>query len=143
AGMPVPEAKVAGALGSVEWPARFQLFEDGRLVLDGAHNPGAAVRLVNTWRQRFGDEKATIVMAMMRDKDAPSFARALAPVASRIFTVAARNPRSHSAESLRALVSEVAPTEAFGGLREALDRARGFSEPILICGSLFLAGEAL
>jgi dihydrofolate synthase / folylpolyglutamate synthase len=143
AGLPLRESSIAPALETVSWPGRFQVLEEGRLVLDGAHNPGAAGRLVETWKQRFGAEKATVILAMMRDKDAASFARALAPLTARWLTIAARNPRAHSAESLRDVVNEFAPAEACGSLREALDRARWRSEPILICGSLYLVGEAL
>jgi len=141
--LPLDDDEIADALRTVSWPGRFQILEQGRLVLDGAHNPGAASRLAETWRQHFGPKKASVIMAMMRDKDAISFSRALEPVMARAFTLAARNPRSHSAESLRALVSGVATAEGVDNLRDALDRARGFPEPILICGSLYLVGEAL
>ncbi len=143
AGLPLQSSAVAPALESVNWPGRFQVLEDGRLVLDGAHNPGAATRLVETWRRRFGGEKATVILAMMRDKDAASFARALAPLMARVFTVAARNPRAHSAESLRSVVAEFAPAEAQASLGQALERARECTDPILVCGSLYLVGEAL
>jgi dihydrofolate synthase/folylpolyglutamate synthase len=143
AGLPPRAAAIAPALESVNWPGRFQLLEGGRLVLDGAHNPGAAARLVETWRQRFGTEKATVILALMRDKDVGGFARALAPLMTRALTVTARNPRAHSAESLRALVADHAPAEAIDSLRAALERAREFPEPILVCGSLYLVGEAL
>jgi dihydrofolate synthase/folylpolyglutamate synthase len=143
AGLPLRESAIAPALEAVSWPGRFQVLEGGRVVLDGAHNPGAAVRLVETWCRRFGVEKATVILAMMRDKDAASFAQALGPLMARTLTVAARNPRAHSAESLRAVLAEFAPAEAIGSLAEALDRAREFPEPILICGSLYLVGEAL
>ena len=62
---------------------------------------------------------------------------------ARVFTVAARNPRAHSAESLRAVVAEFAPAEAHASLGQALDRARECTDPILVCGSLYLVGEAL
>jgi dihydrofolate synthase/folylpolyglutamate synthase len=143
AGLPLRESTIAPALAAVSWPGRFQLLEGGRLVLDGAHNPSAATRLVETWRQRFGAEKATVILALMRDKDVGGFARTLAPLMTRAFTVAARNPRAHSAESLRTLVVDHAPAEAFDSLGTAIERAHEFPEPILICGSLYLVGEAL
>lgn len=143
AGLPLRESHIAPALREVTWPGRFQVLEAGRLVLDGAHNPAAAHQLVTTWREKFGLTKATVIMALMRDKDAGAVAEALAPLMARVLTVAARNPRAHSAESLRAIFAGRATAEAMPDLAIALERARSFPEPILICGSLYLVGEAL
>ena len=112
-------------------------------MLDGAHNPAAAIRLAQTWREQFGTRKATVILALMRDKDADGVAAALAPCMARGLAVAARNPRAHSAESLCAIVANHAPCEAMPSLAAALERAREFPEPILIAGSLYLVGEAL
>ena len=143
AGLPLRESAIAPALHHVSWPGRFQVLDEGRLVLDGAHNPAAAERLARTWREQFGTQPATVILALMRDKDAAGVAAALAPIMARGLTVAARNPRAHSAESLRAIVAAHAPCEAMPGLASALERARHFPEPILIAGSLYLVGEAL
>lgn len=143
AGLPLRQSAIEPALRDVSWPGRFQVLEDGRMVLDGAHNPAAAERLAQTWRELFGARQATLVIALMRDKDADAVAAALAPITARSFTVAARSPRAHSAESLRAIMIRHASCEAMPGLAAALARARKFPDPILICGSLYLVGEAL
>ncbi len=143
AGLPPHESAIAPALRDVSWPGRFQVLEDGHLVLDGAHNPAAAERLAQTWREQFGSRQATVILALMRDKDADGVAAALAPLMARGFAVAARNPRAHSAESLCAIVARHASCEAMPSLAAALQRAREFPEPILIGGSLYLVGEAL
>jgi len=36
-------------------------------VIDGAHNPGAARILAQTWREVFGNQKATLVLAVLSD----------------------------------------------------------------------------
>ena len=53
----------------MQWPARFQRFDD-RIVIDGAHNPAGARVLVRTWREVFGEEKATLIFGVLADKDA-------------------------------------------------------------------------
>ena len=141
--LPLRESAIAPAFREVAWPGRFQVLDGGHLVLDGAHNPAAAARLVQTWREQFGTLQATVILALMRDKDADGVAAALAPVMTRGLAVAARNPRAHSADSLRAIVARHAPCEALPNLAAALERAREFADPILICGSLYLVGEAL
>src|SRR6202040_3196644 len=56
---------IARGLESVEWPARFQIWDE-RIVIDGAHNPAGARILVQTWREELGDEHATILLAILR-----------------------------------------------------------------------------
>jgi len=40
-----------------------------RTIIDGAHNPGPRRALAQTWREVFGDQKATLVLAVLSDKD--------------------------------------------------------------------------
>lgn len=141
---PVDSARAAEGLAQARWPARFDLREDGRLVIDGAHNPAAARLLTELWRAEFGPyERATVVIAAMRDKDVARVLAALAPIAARFIATAARNPRAADPAALAAAASCHASAESSPSLSEALAAARGHSERILICGSLFLAGEAI
>ena len=66
----VSDDATARGLSSVEWPARFQIWNE-HIVIDGAHNPASARILAQTWREEFGDEHATILLAILRDKNAP------------------------------------------------------------------------
>ena len=137
------EAIVRG-LREVQWPGRFQEWGE-RLVLDGAHNPAAAVRLVETWREIFGGEQATLVLGVLCDKDLRAICAALLPVAARVIAVPVRSPRSCLAEDVRAIVRELAPTipcELALDVAAALAAAATHAERTLVCGSLFLVGEA-
>jgi dihydrofolate synthase/folylpolyglutamate synthase len=139
-----PEA-VARGLKTVEWPGRFQFITD-RVVLDGAHNPAAAARLATTWREVFGEERGTIVLGVLGDKDVRAICAALAPIAARGIAVPVQNPRSSQPEDVAAQWREVAPglrCETAPHLAAALGAAMAGSDRVLICGSLFLVGEAL
>ena len=142
------KARRAG-LAQVEWPGRFQRLENGRVVLDGAHNPAAARRLAHTWHEEFGDHhRATVILGVLRDKDIPAICRALEPLAARFLTVPTRNPRTASPQELCDALALVAPAggpgaRALPGVAAALDAAREFPEPILVTGSFFLVGETL
>ena len=68
AGIEVSAGAIAQGLRKVEWPARFQRFSE-HIIIDGAHNPAGAQVLVETWRELFGDEKATLVFGALVDKD--------------------------------------------------------------------------
>ena len=140
----VADADVEAGLARVVWPGRFQRVGE-RIVLDGAHNPAAAQRLALTWREEFGDARATLVLGVMRDKDVRGVCAALAPIAARVFAVHVDNARSCSAEELAETVRAVAPDvecAAFPQLSPALTAAERHPERVLIAGSLFLVGEA-
>ena len=141
-----PDPRMVGdALSAVEWPGRFQRVND-RLVIDGAHNPAAAARLAETWREEFGDEKATLILGILADKDAMGVAAALLPIAARFICVPVRSPRGLSAADLARVIRERAPslpvTEA-ENLCAALTDAEREGGRTLVAGSLFLVGEAL
>ncbi|MBS0659538.1 MAG: bifunctional folylpolyglutamate synthase/dihydrofolate synthase [Verrucomicrobia bacterium] len=143
AGFSLDPRHVTEGLAAARWPGRFEVREAGRLVLDGAHNPAAAALLVDLWREEFGTERATVIFAAMRDKDVAGVLAALAPIAARFMTTAARNPRAAEPAELAAAAAVHAPAESVATLAESLPRARQFSERLLLCGSLFLVGEAI
>ena len=148
AGIETSDAARRAGMAQVEWPGRFQRLENGKIILDGAHNPAAARRLAHTWHEEYGGHhRATVVFGMLRDKDIPAVGRALAPLAARFLTVPTRSPRAASPEELRDALVLVVPdgpgVRSAARLVDALDAARQFPEPILVTGSFFLVGEAL
>jgi dihydrofolate synthase/folylpolyglutamate synthase len=71
----VPRAAVERGLRDVEWPARLETIDLGRglwALLDAAHNPDGARALAAYIRDR-GSVRPTIVLGVMRDKDASPF----------------------------------------------------------------------
>ena len=89
----VSDDAIARGLSSVEWPARFQIWNE-RIVIDGAHNPASARILAQTWREEFGDEHATILLAILRDKNAAEIVHALAPIATKFVLPQIRSERA-------------------------------------------------
>ncbi|HEX4665998.1 MAG TPA: folylpolyglutamate synthase/dihydrofolate synthase family protein [Chthoniobacterales bacterium] len=145
AGIAVNEAAIERGLASVQWPARFQRW-DSRTVIDGAHNPAAARTLAETWRQVFGDRRATILLAILREKDVAGICAALEPIAQRILLPSIQSARAIPREELqRATCDQLPglPVSIFPSLGAAWEEARLDPALILICGSLHFAGEAL
>jgi len=141
----VPDEAVIKGLRDVKWPGRFQQI-DGQLVVDGAHNPAAARRLAETWREVFEAEKATLVLGMLADKDIRGMCDALLPLAARVITVPVRSDRSSTPVELSTICKELAPSvpcTSAPDFQTAIKMARENSEKILVTGSLFLVGEAL
>src|SRR2546430_16604032 len=64
----VGDSAIARGLACIEWPARFRRWDE-RTVIDGAHNPAAVRALAETWREIFGDRRATLVLAILSDKN--------------------------------------------------------------------------
>ncbi|MEO7165519.1 MAG: folylpolyglutamate synthase/dihydrofolate synthase family protein [Spartobacteria bacterium] len=141
----VDEAALEHGLADVVWPARFQQW-DGRTVIDGAHNPSGASILAETWRQVFGDRRATILLAILADKDVAGICAALGPIAHRVLLPAIRSERALPPNALRLTICAQLPglpVAALPSLAAAWEEAQRDPAPILICGSLHFAGEAL
>jgi dihydrofolate synthase/folylpolyglutamate synthase len=142
AGIEIPEHALRAGLANVDWPARFQLLAPD-FVLDGAHNPHAARRLAATWREVFPGTRATLVLGMMADKDSAAFAEALAPIAAETHAAPLRSPRALDPATLAARVAPALDATPHPSLAAALDRARASGRPVLVTGSLHLAGDLL
>jgi len=143
------DAIIRGA-AAAEWPARMQRLR-GRLApagpwelwLDGGHNAGAGAALAATlaeWR----DRPVHLVIGMKQGKTAQGFIAPLLPLATSVTAVA--EPGQHLAMSVEDIMA------ASGGIARpgpdvagALARITREEAPgrILICGSLYLAGEVL
>ena len=142
-----PEAIVAAVEDTI-WPARLETItvSSVEVLLDGAHNPGGARLLAETWRQVFGDRRATLILAVLQDKDAAGICRALAPVMHRALLPAIRSARALPPEELRLTMLDELPDRAVAttaSFADAWSEAREDPAPILITGSLHFAGEAL
>ena len=143
AGIVVEKTSEQEALRSLVWPARFQRVGPD-LVIDGAHNPEAVTALVATWCEVFGGTKARLIFGALRDKDAALILRLLRPVADEVVLVPAPGPRGAPTAELRPLAEAAGfRTVTEAEVSAALVSARGGNGPVLVAGSLFLAGEVL
>lgn len=153
------EKAIVRGLAAIEWPARFQKWDE-RTIIDGAHNPSASRILAQTWREVFGDQKTTLVLAVLADKDLRGICEALAPITESVLLPKIRSERGAPPEALAKILASIlsvcrAGVSPAGNRRgcptisittsigEALDRARAKPNPILITGSLHFAGEVL
>jgi dihydrofolate synthase/folylpolyglutamate synthase len=129
---------VRRGLAKATWPGRLALLEDGRIILDGAHNEEAARALAASLGALFPGERFSLVFGALRDHDASSTAAPLYDLAARIAVVPADPERGRDPASLAQLLPGARPF----GLGDALDWARTFPERILVTGSLYLVGAA-
>ncbi len=154
AGIAVAAIRAAGlgitdfaGLAHAVWPARLQRLH-GRLAalvpnrevwLDGGHNPGGGEALA-TQLAEWGPTH--LLVGMKQAKDTAEFLRPLLPHAASLWAVA--EPGQHSAlpvEAIRAASGGIArPGPTIVDALRSLDDTPG---RVLICGSLYLAGEVL
>jgi dihydrofolate synthase/folylpolyglutamate synthase len=136
---------IARGLSCIEWPARFQRWDE-RTIIDGAHNPAAARALAGTWREIFGDRRATLVLAILSDKNLRGICEALAPISEFVLLPKIRSERAADPHVLAQIFSTITPTlpcSTTPSIARALELAQANSDSILITGSLHFAGEVL
>lgn len=127
----------------VIWPGRFQRI--GNFIVDGAHNPPSARALVRALESEDVRRKTIdLVCGFCGDKDIGEVLSILAPFVKKGYAVKTNNPRSLSAEEtaakMRAAGIDASPC---GSLREAIAHSNTPNTRTVVCGSLFLVGEAL
>ena len=141
---------LTSSLSHVVWPGRFQRI--GSCIVDGAHNPPAARALADALSSFDFDSGLRLICGFCGDKDALEVLKILKPFVARGFAVRTNNPRSLSAEATAALMNEAdIAAVPCASLKSAIEQASSDTSPststsslhLLICGSLFLAGEAI
>jgi dihydrofolate synthase/folylpolyglutamate synthase len=118
-------------------PAGWELW------LDGGHNPGAGDALAATFRE-WRDLPLYLMVGMKRGKGAAGFLAPLLPLATATWAVA--EPGQHLAMSPEEIVAASGGAAMIGGtVKQALAQVARRSGParVVICGSLYLAGEVL
>ncbi len=148
----IPAAAIAAGIATADWPARLQrlhgalaklLPESWELYLDGGHNPGAGLVLADQLRA-WADRPVHVIVGMKQAKDSAEFLRPMIPHLTTLWAVA--EPGQHLALPVEAIVA------ASGGVARpgptVADALRAIPKDgpparVLICGSLYLAGEIL
>jgi dihydrofolate synthase / folylpolyglutamate synthase len=153
----LPEAAIVRGLETAQWPARMQRLVEGRyaeiareadaeLWLDGGHNPHAAAALADALSrvQARAPRPLALICGMLANKDAGGFFEALAGTGAHVFTVPFEGAAAEPAALAAVAQGHGLGATPCGGVDEALERAVHFGAGrVVICGSLYLAGEVL
>jgi dihydrofolate synthase / folylpolyglutamate synthase len=146
--IPVGDHAIRQGLETVQWPGRLQLVErpsGARILLDGAHNSSGATMLRAAFEEHFPNERPTIILGIMHDKDWDLMCEILAPVAARIFCVPVNSERSADPQKLHDACRRTNPgaeVATRASLAEAM--AGADRDPfVVIAGSLYLVGQAM
>lgn len=146
-----PEAAMTNAV----WPARMQKLRHGPLTeaapgaeiwLDGGHNPHAA-RAISSTLEALPDRPTHLICGMLNTKDVTGYMKPLVGLADTLTAVSIPNQTAtlsadETAQVARAtgMTAKTAASveAALSGIVSHTPHAR-----VLICGSLYLAGEVL
>jgi dihydrofolate synthase/folylpolyglutamate synthase len=154
----IPLSALALGMRSVEWPARLQRLTRGPLVdalpegwevwLDGGHNPHAAEALARhsrSWR----DKTLLGILGMLSTKDVDGYMEPLAARFHSLRTVAipgeaaSLSAEDAAAAAMRHFCMDAQPAASVqAALADLVATAPGPAR-VLICGSLYLAGQIL
>ncbi len=156
-GFPVSDTAITKGLDGADWPGRLQRLTKGPLLdelppgweiwMDGGHNGAAGLALARQ-AARWQDRPLALMVGMLKSKDPRAFLEPLAPHVQLALTLKIPGEDgAWSAEDLAKQATAAGMTALeTGGLHPAareipsrLDRPGR----ILICGSLYLAGEVL
>ena len=160
----IPEKYICEGLKSTYWPARLQKIKNGSLYqlirsynmknqlwIDGGHNEDASIQLKNSIS--FKNKKHLhIIYGSLRNKDHKSFLSNLVDVASSLSVVDIKNQPSSLLQRVAvSTAKEVGWEKIYSAhnIRDAIKYICSQNEgakshaTILICGSLYLAGQAL
>ena len=133
---------MAMGLRSVRWPARLQRLGKGPLTalaanrdiwLDGGHNPDAGAAIA----RHFSGQSLHLILGMLANKDPQAIIGPLEQQAASVQAVPVPGHEYHEAGAFGTAA------RAASNVPEALAALPDDGLPVLICGSLYLAGEVL
>ena len=162
AGLLPSTAQIENGVTSAIWPARLQRLQakdlkelgipGAEIWLDGGHNPGAGVAIAQFMAslQERVERPLVLIAGMLQTKDPVGYFEPFHGLAKQVYTL--KIPSSNAsceAEELAAFATEAGlSAQPVSSIREALkavleNAAIGAAPRILICGSLYLAGDVL
>ncbi len=125
------------------WPGRMEtICENPLFIIDGAHNPGAILKLRDYIDLHFTNKKITFIMGVLADKDYSEEASIIGNKATKIYTITPNNSRGLDAHKLADTILEYNESVvASDNIEEAVRKAFGEvannnSDMIIAFGSL-------
>lgn len=155
----IDEGAIANGIANAKWPARMQNINFGKfgemarvngceLWLDGGHNPhganAAADFIANLQKQ--SPRELILICGLLANKDANGFFDAFAPLKPKVYCAPIQmSPNGENPENLvQNTNSHGLEAAAFKNIETAIQKAtQSKNVRIIICGSLYLAGEVL
>lgn len=141
------EKSIKQGIEAAKVPARMEVISTSPLVLlDGGHNEDGGKAVAESLTSMLNGKRIFAVIGMMADKNVESYLEKVASLCSFVAaTTVADNSRAMSAKELEEKANKYCKnTKHFNSAQEAIEYARkniSDYDCLLVCGSLYLAGE--
>lgn len=125
-GYEIGEEAIKKGLFQTVLPGRFEVIkrQNPMIIIDGAHNPGAAVRLRENIRSLLDGYNIIFIMGIFRDKDYKKVVENTCSLADNIYVVKADSPRALEADKLAGCIADYGKTACpVGNIDTALEMA--------------------
>ncbi len=145
-GWQIPNAMIQEAFAQTRWPGRLQWATwDGQpLLIDGAHNPGAALELRRYVDGRFPAQSRHWVIGMLANKEYAEVLRLLLAPSDRLWAVPVPGHPAADPAELVAIAESLGAAGAIAATPEqAFASAYVGGAPVILSGSLYLIGDFL
>ena len=147
-GYNISDENIIEGMKNAKWPGRMEIINESPLiVIDGAHNPGAAVKLKESIEMYFTNKRIAFIMGVLADKDYSKEIKIVAGLAKKIFTITPDNKRALNGKALALAVADSNKNVIFEPtLEEAVKEAEKLYrnneiDMILAFGSLSYLGD--
>lgn len=147
-GYDITDENIIEGMKNAKWPGRMEVVKEQPLiVIDGAHNPGAAIKLKESIEMYFTNKRIAFIMGVLADKDYSEEIKIVALLAKKIFTITPDNKRALNGEALALAVADSNKNVTFEPtLEEAVKEAENLYknneiDMILAFGSLSYLGD--
>lgn len=141
--VPVSMESIARGLETASWPARLQRLEPGPMTggrevwLDGGHNPDAGAMLA----RHFAGQDVHLIIGMLDNKNPAALLEPMAPMLTSVSAVPVPEHDFHASSVFGGVMKRF--IDMFDDVPTALTALPDDGLPVLIAGSLYLAGEVL
>ena len=141
------EKSIKQGIEAAKVPARMEVISSSPLVLlDGGHNEDGGKAVAESLTSMLNGKRIFAVIGMMADKNVESYLEKVATLCSFVAaTTVADNPRAMTADEIEQKAKIYCKnTKHFSSAQEAIEYAKkniSDYDCLLVCGSLYLAGE--
>ena len=145
-GFEITDENIITGLAQTRWAGRLErIATNPDFILDGAHNPDAALRLADALKKYYPNTRKIFILSILADKDYREILRLTLPLADTVFVTTTDNPRALSTADLADNARKYNPNIiSCTDLAQAVTKAQEIAQKddlIVAFGSLTHLGE--
>ncbi len=142
----ISEESIRRGLLNTKWPGRIEKIKNNPLfIIDGAHNEDGAKSLSKALDKHFKNQKMTLLIGMLKDKDVDSVIEILVDKFDKVITTTIDSDRSIDCYELKEKIEKyiddvVAIEKVEDALKYTLENSKE-DDVIISAGSLYMIGD--